>query len=216
MAMTQKIKTVAANLGIFIVVLAIMMGIGEAVVRIMYKDTTFMFPRYHTAAIYGDYTLRTTRPNSNYFHSSVDGRWEFTTNRQGFRNYRDFEYDKPDGVTRIVVLGDSHTQGFEVHQDFTFSSIIEKYLDQQGIKAEVLNTGVSGFSTGEALLLLENELLKYQPDYVVLGFYANDFQDNLKSAFFALDADKNLVATGKTAHVPGVRIGHPVDGVNHR
>ncbi len=93
-----------------------------------------------------------------------------------------------------------------MHQNFTFSSIIEKYLDEKGIKAEVINTGVSGFSSAEELLLLENELVKYEPDYVVLGFYANDFQDNLKTGLFNLDNENNLVKTSKNAHIPGVKI----------
>ena len=202
----KKKSSLAANIGIFFGVLILMFGFAELVVRILYKDTTIMFPRYHTDAVYGDYRLRTIRPDSNYFHSSIDGRWEFTTNRQGFRNYKDFQYEKPEGVIRVVALGDSHTQGFEVHQDYTYSSIIQRYLNGKGIKAEVINTGVSGFSNAEELLLLENELVKYEPDYVVLGFFANDFQDNLKSALFMLDSENNLVRTDKRKHIPGVKI----------
>lgn len=203
----QKRKSsLFANIGIFIGVLIIMFGIAEAVVRVLYKDTTVMFPRYHTDAVYGDYTLRTIRPNSSYFHTSVDGRWEFTTNRQGFRNHKDFQYAKPEGVIRVIALGDSHTQGFEVHQGYTFSSIIEKYLEQKGFDAEVINTGVSGFSNAEELLLLENELVKFEPDYVVLGFYGNDFRDNIKSGLFVLDSENNLVKTDKNKHIPGVGI----------
>ena len=194
------------NLGVFIGVLVIMFGIAELVVRALYQDTTVMFPRYHTDAVYGDYTLRTVRPNSNYFHTSADGRWEFTTNSQGFRNYRDFSYAKDDGVIRVIAIGDSHTQGFEVHQDYTYSATIEKYLRQRGFDVEVINTGVSGFSNAEALLLLENELVKYDPDYIVLGFYGNDFKDNLKAGFFALDGAQELVRTAKRRHVPGVAI----------
>ncbi len=199
-------SSLAANLGLSIVVLFIMVCLCEMVVRILYKDTTVMFPRYHTDAVYGDYTLRTIRPNSHFFHSSIGGRWEFITNGQGFRNYEDFEYTKNEAVLRVVAIGDSHTQGYEVHQDHTFSSTVERYLNRKGIKSEVINAGVSGFSNAEALLLLENELVNYHPDYVILGFYANDFQDNLKAGLFKLDEDNNLVKTEKTTHIPGVKI----------
>ena len=90
-----------------------------------------------------------------------------------------------------------------MRQDYTFSSVIEKYLDRQEINAEVINAGVSGFSTAEALLFLENEGVKYSPDYVVLGFYANDYQDNIKAGFFKLDEEDNLVIQ-KNKHIPGV------------
>ena len=96
--------------------------------------------------------------------------------------------------------------GVLTHQDYTFSSIIEKYLNRKGIEAEVINAGVSGFSTAEALILLENELIKYHPDYIVLGFYANDFEDNIKSALFKLDDNDTLVRSGKKEHIPGVKI----------
>lgn len=212
----KKKSTLVANIGILVGVLILTSGIAELVVRILYKDTTVMFPRYHTDAVYGDYTLRTIRPDSNFFHTSVDGRWEFTTNRQGFRNYKDFQYAKTEGVIRVIALGDSHTQGFEVHQDFTFSSIIEKHLNHKGFNAEVINTGVSGFSNAEELLLLDNELVKFEPDYVVLGFYGNDFRDNIKSGLFILDSENNLVKTDKNEHIPGVRIQnfiHAIPGV---
>jgi hypothetical protein len=114
-------------------------------VRAFYKDKTVLFPRYHTDAQYAQFTLRTIRPDSVFWHTSPDGSWKFTTNNKGFRADKDFEYKKPEGLIRILSLGDSHTQGYEVHQAFTFSAIIEKYLTVQGHNAEVINTGVSGF-----------------------------------------------------------------------
>jgi len=106
---------------------------------------------------------------------------------------------------RVLSLGDSHTQGYEVHQDATFSAVLERYLRSHGTRAEVLNAGVSGFSTAEELAFLENEGYKYQPDVVVLAFYANDFEDNLKADLFGLDKAGGLVEH-KHEHIPGVRI----------
>jgi hypothetical protein len=73
------------------------------------------------------------------------------------------------------------------------------------VNAEVINAGVSGFSTAEALVLLENEAVRYEPDAVVLGFFANDFEDNLKAGLFALNAGQGLTER-KTQHLPGVAI----------
>lgn len=182
-----------------------MLVLSEVVVRALFAEQTVLFPRYHTDVTYGEHTIRRIRPNSQFYHRSVDGRWRFTTNSQGFRNYVDFEYDKAPGVFRVVSLGDSHTQGYEVRQDFTFSAVMERYLRRAGFNAEVLNTGVSGFGTAEQLVLLEQEMVKYRPDVVVLGFFANDLEDNLKSGLFELDAEGNLVEAS-FRHVPGVRI----------
>jgi hypothetical protein len=177
---------------------------GELAVRTLFKETTVMFPRYHTDYRYGAYTLRGIRPQVRFRHTSVDGSWEFVTNSHGLRDHRELAYQKPAGTLRVLSLGDSHTQGYEVRQQATYSAVLERYLARRGIHAEVLNAGVSGFSTAEELAFLENEGYRYQPDVVVLGFYANDFEDNLKAGLFELRSSE-LVAL-KHEHIPGVRI----------
>lgn len=202
---SQKLRSVLINIGVLFAFSLIAFGIGEFITRAMYKDRITLFPRYHTYAQYGDFTIRRIRPNSTFWHTSPDGSWRFQTNAQGFRNYTDFDYDKDPRKLRVIALGDSHTQGYEVRQDFTYSSVIEKYLRKNGHDAEVINTGVSGFSTAEALVFLENEGIKYQPDVVVLGFFANDYEDNIKAGLFRLH-DSGELLVEKFEHAPGVRI----------
>lgn len=182
-----------------------MFAVAEMIVRFTVGDATVLFPRYHTEAQYGDFAIRTIRPNSEFRHTSVDGSWMFRTNAKGFRNDVDFAYEKPPGTIRVLSLGDSHTQGYEVRQNATFSAVIEKALARQGKVSEVMNAGVSGFSTAEALVLLENEGVKYQPDAVVLGFYKNDIEDNIKAGLFKLD-EKGSLFVARHSHIPGVAI----------
>lgn len=202
----KKTPSLMSKLLTLLLVSVSMFLVAEVVVRTLYKDTTHLFPRYHTKTQYGDYTLRRIRPNMEFTHTSIDGEWLFTTNAQGFRNLEDFEYDKPQGFMRVVSIGDSHTQGYEVAQDYTYSSVLERHLNSNGLKAQVLNTGVSGFGNAEQLLLLENELVKYEPDYVVLGFSFNDFEDNVKVGFFEINESGELVRTEKREHAPGVGV----------
>ena len=131
--MTKKstLKTMLINFGAVVFTTLIAFGIGEVFVRMLYSETTTLFPRYHTDAKYGEFTLRSIRPESTFWHTSVDGSWKFTTNDKGFRNYSDFEYEKPKNTIRILSLGDSHTQGYEVRQDYTFSSVAEKYFQKK-------------------------------------------------------------------------------------
>lgn len=137
--------------------------------------------------------------------TSPDGSWKMVTNSKGFRNTREFGIPKPAGVFRVLTIGDSHTQGYEVRQEFTYSAALERMLNRHGVRAEVINAGVSGFSTAEALVFLENEGIRYAPNVVVLGFFANDFEDNLKAGLFSLD-DKNRLIEEKFEHLPGVHI----------
>ncbi|NND55516.1 MAG: hypothetical protein HKN56_11180 [Gammaproteobacteria bacterium] len=198
-------KNRIAGLAVFAVVMLGMLLIGEWVIRGLFADETVLFPRYHTDVQYGDYTLRRIRPNSRFRHASIDGSWEFVTNSQGFRNREDFSYQKPPNTFRVLSLGDSHTQGYEVRQDHTFSAVLERYLEKHLGSAQVLNTGVSGFSNAEALVLLENEGLRYDPDVVVLGFFGNDLEDNIKAGLFKLNEAGDLVPA-RYEHIPGVRI----------
>jgi len=205
---TQKskktIKNYVVNIGIALFTIILCCFVAEGVIRILKKDTMVLFPRYHTDATYGEYRIRRMRPNSDFWHRSSDGAWKFTINKQGYRSSYDFSYDKPSDVIRVIALGDSQTQGYEVGQDSTYSAVIEKYLSNRGYKAEVYNMGVSGFSTAEELVLLENEGVKYKPDYVILAFYANDFEDNVKAGLFGLNDGKLTVV--RKEHLPGVRI----------
>jgi hypothetical protein len=198
-------KKLLINAGVLLAASILALAIGEVVVRLMFKDETTLFARYHTGYQYGKYRIRGIRPNMVYWHTSVDGTWKFTTNSRGFRNTRDFPYDKPAGTLRVLSLGDSHTLGYEVRQEQTFSAVLERALTRPGRAAEVINTGNSGFGNAEELVLLENEGVKYHPDVVVLAFFANDFDDNLKSDLFGLDAQGKLVEKN-FEHLPGVTI----------
>jgi lysophospholipase L1-like esterase len=184
-------------------VLVTCLGVGEIFVRLLFADKIVLFPRFQTDAAYDGFTLRRLRPGATFHHTSVDGTWEFRINAQGFRDDRDYDYAKPLDTIRVISLGDSQTQGFEVRQEHTFSEVVERALVRSGHRAEVLNTGVSGFSTAEQLAFLESEGLKYRPDVVLLGVYANDFDDNIKAGLYEVEGVRLVVR--KTWHLPGVR-----------
>ena len=200
----EKQKSTLFNISLLMVSLLVSLMFIEIIFKVFFAEKIILFPRYHTDANYGEFTIRRLKPNSRFWHSSIDGSWEFVTNDKGFRNERNFPYQKEKNLIRVLALGDSFTQGFEVRQDYTYSSITEKYLISKGIEAEVINTGISGFSTAEELIFMENEGFKYNPDYVLVGFYANDYDDNIKSDIFRLN--KGELFINKKEHIPGVRI----------
>ena len=97
------------------------------------------------------------------------------SNSRGLRGRREYTYDKPEGIARILVLGDSFTFGEEVSDDETYSHYLEKIMPG----TEVLNLGVHGYGHDQMLLYLQEEGLKYHPDAVVLGFVSDDMERNL-------------------------------------
>jgi hypothetical protein len=191
-----------ANSAVFVAAIFISLIGGEIATRLILGNKIILFPRNFTAAHYDGVTLRKLIPNATFRHTSVDGSWEFRTNAQGFRDDENYEYQKPAGQRRVLVLGDSHALGFEVRQSATFSKQLEQRLRAKGIDTQVLNTGISGFGTAEELMFLEHEGMKYLPDAVVLAFFANDFDDNVESNLYELNSGRLLERNA--SYTPGV------------
>ncbi|MFN8179180.1 MAG: GDSL-type esterase/lipase family protein [bacterium] len=85
-------------------------------------------------------------------------------------------YDKPAGVHRVLLLGDSYTESMQVPYAQTWGALLEKSL---GAGWEVINGGVAGYGTDNSLLELKREYAKYRPDVVFLLFFTgNDVSDN--------------------------------------
>lgn len=185
--------------------LVVVYGIAEAVIVWKFGKTIMIQPRYVTGGEFGDFRIRRNIPNSSYRHKCYEDEWEFTINAQGFRDTRDFTYEKPEGTVRVLVIGDSFTIGYEVEQEETYSAVLERYLNKRGISAEVINAGMSGSGTAEELVLLENEGIKYNPDIVVIGFFRNDLHDNHRAGLFALENDSLITASREYLPAIGIR-----------
>lgn len=95
-------------------------------------------------------------------------------NSLGFRD-REHSVLKPEGVFRILVLGDSITQGLGVRDDAeVFTAVLERELEASPGRFEVLNFGVSGYNTQQEVETLRQKGLVYAPDLVVLAYCSND------------------------------------------
>ena len=163
-------------------------------------------PKYPRHVVGANFGLRINRPYAEYRHKSADVTVSFRINGQGMRADRDFTYEKPQAVKRIVSLGDSFTIGYEVDVGETFSSVLEQELRSRGNQVEVLNFGVSGYSNAEACLYLERELLRYDPDLVLISFFGNDLVDNVRSNLFRLDRSRLIEVNSH--YVPAGRLGN--------
>ena len=196
-----RLRTALASLALLTISLIVSAFLLELAVRLAIGEQV-KFPRHVVGAPWG---IRYNEPNAVYRHKSPDVTVWFRINSQGMRAERDYPYEKPPGTKRIVSLGDSYTVGFEVDVDETFSSVLERELNARGHQVEVLNAGVSGFSTAEQYLYLERELWKYDPDMIVISFFVNDLVDNTRADLLRL-SDGNLVP-GADGYVPAGRLG---------
>jgi len=102
------------------------------------------------------------------------------TNSHGQRD-RERTLKKPDGVMRILLLGDSVVEGHGLREPETISRRLEELYDDGS--TEVLNFGVSAYCTLAEIELLEVKGLRFDPDVVVLVFVENDFDNFNREAF---------------------------------
>jgi hypothetical protein len=103
-------------------------------------------------------------------------------NADGLRD-REHPFAKPSGALRIAVLGDSYALAKQVALRDTFWSVMQRELSHcAGLSAgpiEVINFGVSGYSTAQELVTLRHRVWRYEPDVVLLAFTTgNDVRDN--------------------------------------
>lgn len=140
------------------------------------------------------------RPNLDAEARDLDQIVRFRTNPDGLVPVETRRERKP-GVLRIMVFGDSMVVGRSVRQEETYTARMEARLREAGLDVEVINAGVQGYSTDQALLLLERLLPLYSPDVVLFGSTLNDFGGNevsnnnaqAKPRFLLVGADLHLV-----------------------
>lgn len=127
-----------------------------------------------------------------------------SVNADAFRGPRR-ERAKPAGVLRIATLGDSSTFGYGVPYASTYSARLEAELAEAGVRAEVLDFGVIGFTLLQGIERYADRVRAFQPDVVVAAFgsindhlLAQGLPDAEKIAAFAREPS-GLAALGAAA-----------------
>jgi SGNH hydrolase-like domain, acetyltransferase AlgX len=84
------------------------------------------------------------------------------------------------GTVRVLVLGDSFTEGVQVERDETFVARLEALLgERSNAPIEVINAGVAGYGTDNEVLAFEHGLWRFDVDLVLLALSTgNDVYEN--------------------------------------
>jgi len=121
------------------------------------------------------------RPDAHYEGRSETDEYDYdyTHNSMGFR---DIEHDlaKPDGVFRILGLGDSFTYGAGAAFTETYLYRLEQQLNERPgdhPPVEIVKAGQGRFFAEPERLLLQHYGLQYDPDLILVGFLLNDLVD---------------------------------------
>jgi len=116
------------------------------------------------------------KPGTNVYKSTYDGQ-EHTThyyiNKDGFRNK---EIGPKDRYRIICFGGGWGIAGLESSDDETWPAQLDSLL---GEDIEVINIGISGFSSEHIFNVLSMESYKYKPDLILLYMGRNAIHSNL-------------------------------------
>ncbi len=119
------------------------------------------------------------KPNATGWYKTNEFNTDYTINSLGLRD-KEYSLEKPAATFRILMLGDSFTEGDGVHSNETFSKRLEEKLQSlpSSTRYEVINAGVGSYSTLLEYLYLKNYGLQLNPDLVILNFDLSDVYDD--------------------------------------
>jgi hypothetical protein len=172
-------------------VLVYAVAVAVAVVLLLEVATRVTGPRFPAIPRpgAGDRGLWVYDARKGWFHrpgsrgrSDLGGpdRGEVTINALGLRG-GELPRAKAPGTVRVLVFGDSFVFGVGVSEEHLLTSHLQRRL---GPGVEVVNMGVSGFSTDQEYLLFEDVGAALAPDLVLLFAVDNDFEGNARDFMY--------------------------------
>ncbi len=109
-------------------------------------------------------------------------------------------YRGPSQGRRVLILGDSFSDGLEVSNDELFSTVLGRLRPD----LEVVNAGVGGYGTVQELLLLRRLELVVRPDLCVLMVYVNDLTDNVMPFYEGIGPQPYVDTAGRLRNIDWV------------
>ena len=145
--------------------------------------------------------------------------------RYNEHGYRDYEYSlkKPEGIFRVLVLGDSQTFGHGIKDlKDTWVKKLEAKLQKEGRNAsiEVLNISGPGWNSDTHLYELFKNGFKFNPDLVILAYAHNDIpfptSVNCNSSDRKITPNINIFQSSKLASFIDFRINRLLEKVGEK
>lgn len=179
--MSTRLRRIITNVGLLAASLAFSLVILEILAR---------FLVHVPAHVMRDpYVGRRLTPNVDVVSKGPHWEGHSRINSLGW-NAPEFSPKKPEGVYRIVHIGDSQVEGMYVNTDQTFAAQISALLP--GV--ESINMGVGGQGTYPELLTYRYYARTYDPDVTILWFNpGNDFRDNMLATNIELSGSGSML-----------------------
>lgn len=82
------------------------------------------------------------------------------------------------GITNVLVLGDSFTEALQVRDEEVFTQLWENALNRGGGHWQVLNAGTSGASIADYVAFAHDFRKAFQPQWTVVQVQESDFKED--------------------------------------
>jgi hypothetical protein len=172
MVVKINIRGILINLSLIIISILLALFLSEITLRLMGLKPLYVSSERDRFWKYDSLLGWAHQPGQEGIFETPEFRTIVRINDNGLRD-RPHSYERQNEIERILVLGDSFAWGYGVEESERFSQLLEKAAD-----VEVINAGVSGYSTDQELLWYRNEGIKYETDLVILVLAGNDVGDN--------------------------------------
>ncbi len=110
--------------------------------------------------------IKTNGDHNNGFYKS---------NSFGFRSSKEYSPSPAKEILRIITYGDSFTHCDDVNNGSTW----QNYMELKGKNIEVLNFGVMGYGTDQALIHFRNTAARWKPAVAIMGFMVDNIVRNI-------------------------------------
>jgi len=162
--------------------LAILLIVGLAELSLIVFYPIPFFPEHNMYFDPDPHTGYRMRPKGFGHFGKVIGRSLVAqTNSHGHRD-DETPLKKPEGMFRVLVLGDSMTFGTNVRQEQAYSQVLEVELRQAfGASIEVVSTGVGGWTPFQYAQYYIHYGHEFSPDLILVGFFVGNDTFNQQS-----------------------------------
>jgi len=171
-----RLKPLAANVGLVLVSIAAFLAFCEFVVfRVVWIASDV------PANDFVDGVVRYAPNQSGVWRVRDEIAAPYRINAQGWNSgIGDYAVARRPGVTRIAVVGDSYVEALQVPYDRSLGERLATELGGAGHPVEVYRFGISGAPLSQYLQMVEHEVARYPPDWVVVLIVHNDFDESYK------------------------------------
>ena len=173
------IKNIFILVFIYVITFILLREIIETHLGWIQKGVSIPHDKYNHTLNPNSYTETSNKMPEKYF-------LKVKINSQGLREDKDIKIPKPDGIYRILLVGDSFIFGTNIKLSNILERILNKSYNLKKIKFEVVNCGAASFSPLLHLARLKHQFLSLDPDAIIyLPDLTDVFDDTHRYKFFA-------------------------------